>query len=149
MLLNCHTYYSFGYGTVSIDDLMDEIKQKGFTSFVLSDINNTSAVLDALRLMPQKDMKVIPGIDFRNGIKQKYIGIAINNEGFKELNEHLSSHLHTKTNIDDEAPAFTNAFVIYPFKNYNGKILRENEYIGISGNELRSLPFSKAKHYTH
>jgi DNA polymerase-3 subunit alpha len=149
MLLNCHTYYSLGYGTLAIDELMDAVKQKGFTSFVLSDINNTSAILDALRLMTQKDIKVIPGIDFRNGIKQKYIGIAMNNEGFEELNRHLSFHLHNKTDIHTHAPEFNNAFVIYPFKNYDGKILRENEFIGISAKELNALPFSKAKHYKH
>ncbi len=148
MLLNCHTYYSFGYGTVSIDDLMDEVKQNCFTSFVLSDINNTSAVLDAIRLMPQKDLKVIPGIDFRNGIKQKYVGIAINNEGFGELNEHLSFHLHNKIPFGSP-PDFNNAFIVYPFKDYKGQILREHEFIGISANELNSFPFSKAKHYKH
>lgn len=147
MLLNCHTYYSFGYGTIALEELMNEAKERKYDSFVLSDINNTSAILDALRMAPQKGIKVIPGIDFRNGIKQKYIGIAINNEGFRELNEHLSEHLHNKNNIGDDAPAFTNAFIIYPFKVYNGKILRENEFIGISEKELKSLPFSKAKHY--
>lgn len=34
------------------------------------------------------------GIDFRNGIKQQYVGIARNNLGFRELNEHLSHHIH-------------------------------------------------------
>jgi DNA polymerase-3 subunit alpha len=82
MLLNCHTYYSFGYGTLSIKELLKETWNRGYHSFVLSDINNTSAVLDTLRLCDGKPMKPIPGIDFRNGIKQQYIGIAKNNLGF-------------------------------------------------------------------
>ena len=149
MLLNCHTYFSLGYGTLSIDELFTEVSQKGYSSFVLADINNTSAILDSLRLSKEYNIKAIPGIDFRNGIQQKYIGIAMNNDGFKELNEHLSRHLHTKTKFDEEAPAFTNAYVIYPLKSYKGKILLPNEFIGISAKELKSFPFSKAKHYKH
>ena len=149
MLLNCHTYFSFGYGTLSVEELFNEAKQKCYSAFVLADINNTSAILEALRLSKEKETKVIPGIDFRNGIQQKYIGIAINNKGFKELNEHLSTHLHSKTAFNDEAPAFTNAYVIYPFKSYKGKILLPNEFIGISAKELKSFPFSKARHYKH
>ena len=149
MLLNCHTYYSFGYGTISIDQLFAEVKHKGYSSFVVSDINNTSAIIDSQRLIKDYNIKAIPGIDFRNGIKQKYIGIAQNNEGYRELNEHLSKHLHSKTNFEDDAPPFANAYVIYPFKGYNGKILLPNEFIGISVNELKSFPFSKAKHYQH
>jgi DNA polymerase-3 subunit alpha len=149
MLLNCHTYYSFGYGTLSVDELFTEVSQKGYSSFVLSDINNTSAIIDSLRFSKEYGIKAIPGIDFRNGIQQKYVGIAMNNAGFKELNDHLSQHLHSKTKFNEEAPHFNNVYVIYPFKSYTGKILLENEFIGISAKELRSFPFSKAKHYKH
>lgn len=149
MLLNCHTYYSFGYGTLSIEQLFEEIKSKGYSQFVLSDINNTSAILDALRLSEEHNLKIIPGIDFRNGIEQKYIGIAQNNAGFKELNEHLTQHLHQEVPFYNEAPAFQNAFIIYPFKTYKGHILKENEFIGIHAKELMSLPFSPAKNYVH
>lgn len=153
MLLNCHTYYSFCYGTLSTEQLFDEVESKGYEALVLSDINNTSAILDALRITsgenPPRKLKVIPGIDFRNGPIQKYIGIAQNNAGFKELNEHLSQHLHTSTNFDTRAPKFTNVYVIYPLKIYQGWPLMENEFIGIAANELPGFPFSKAKHYKH
>ncbi|MBA3662823.1 MAG: DNA polymerase III subunit alpha [Bacteroidetes bacterium] len=153
MLLNCHTYYSFCYGTLSPEQLFDETEQKGYDSLVISDINNTSAVLDALRLTsgdtPQRKLKVIPGIDFRNGINQQYTGIAQNNEGYKELNEHLSQHLHTGTDFETRAPQFNNAYVVYPFRSYKGWPLMENEFIGISAKELPNFPFSPAKHYAH
>lgn len=145
MLLNCHTFYSFCYGTLSIEELFEEAKVKGHEQLVLSDINNTSAILESLRLSAEKKIKIIPGIDFRNGIEQMYIGIARNNAGFKELNEHLTAHLHSGEIIKDEAPAFSNAYVIYPFRNYKGKTLRENEFIGIHAKEISSLPFSPAK----
>ena len=151
MLLNCHTYYSFGYGTLSIKKLLKEAWNRGYHSFVLSDINNTSAILDTLRMCDKKPMKPIPGIDFRNGIKQHYIGIAKNNTGFKELNEHLSEHLHAKKDFEKRPfppEKFTNTYLVYPLSAYDGKPLEENEFIGISSKQLSKLPFSKFKHLT-
>src|ERR1700733_11345374 len=94
MLLNCHTMYSFCYGTLSIDVMLREFKRNGYDSFVLTDINNTSACLETIRQANLIGLKPVVGIDFRNSVDQKYVGIARNNEGFKELNEHLSEHLH-------------------------------------------------------
>lgn len=148
MLLNCHTYYSMHYGIYSVEELLTEVKNKGYSRFVVSDINNTSACLDTVRLSQELGLHPILGIDFRNGIQQKYIGIAQNNEGFKELNEHLSFHLHHHENFSDEAPDFSHAFVVYPFSVYNGQSLRENEFIGIAPYELQKLAFSKWRNRT-
>ncbi len=147
MLLNCHTCYSFCYGLLSVEELLEEIKTKGYQHFVLSDINNTSAILDALRLSQNTGIKVIPGIDFRDGIQQRYIGIAKNNAGFRELNEELSAQLHKKKTIQNCAPEFKNAFVVYPFTSCPDKALRENEYIGISSKQLSALGFSSLKNH--
>jgi DNA polymerase III subunit alpha len=149
MLLNCHTYYSFCYGTLSVEELLDEVTAKGYRSLVLSDINNTSAILDALRLTENKTIRVIPGIDFRKGVRQHYIGIARNNAGFRELNEHLTEILHGKSELQTQAPPLENAFVVYPFAGFTGQALRENEFIGISSKELQNLPFSSLKLQTH
>lgn len=149
MLLNCHTYYSFGYGTLSPENLFTEAKTNGYTQLVLSDINNTSAILDSLRQSKDFGLKIIPGIDFRNGVEQLYIGIAQNNEGFKELNTHLTYHLHHNIPFDKQAPSFNHVFVVYPLSNYKGQILKENEFIGVSIKDLASLPFSSAKHHYH
>lgn len=147
MLLNCHTYFSLRYGTLSPEELMHEVKTKGYKSYVLSDINTTSAVLDTLRILKQSnDLKAIPGIDFRNGILQKYVGIARNNEGFRELNEHLTKHLHTKEDFADEAPAFKNAYVIYPVSQYRGKTLLDHEFIGVSTKDLEHYSFLSREH---
>lgn len=94
MLLNCHTYYSYRYGTLSPKRLFEEIKAKRYSSFALTDINSTSACLEFIRQAPAQGIQPVVGIDFRNGAQQKYIGIARNNEGFRELNEHLNAHTH-------------------------------------------------------
>jgi len=145
MLLNCHTYYSFRYGTLSVQQLLDEVKGKGYDAFVLSDINNTSACLDTTRLATECGLKPILGIDFRNGIKSCYVGIAINNKGFQEPNKHLSEHLHAGVIFDFSAPAFSNAYIIYPFSVYTGWKLKENEFIGVSLKDLQRLPFTTLK----
>lgn len=149
MLLNCHTYYSLRYGTLSIDELINEVKTKGYNTCVLSDINNTSATLETLRLTQNQNLQVVPGIDFRNGVKPCYIGIAKNNHGFKELNEHLSQYLHTKKEFDSVAPSFNNAYVIYPFAVYTSQPLHDNCYIGITAKELSQLSFSPLRHLCH
>lgn len=149
MLLNCHTYYSFCYGTFAIETLLQQVQQNGYDTFVLSDINNTSACLDTIRLAPNYGLKPIVGIDFRNNAQQQYIGIATNNEGFKELNEHLSLHLHSNTNFNEIAPEFNHAFVVYPLSNYKGWPLRNNEFVGISIKELSNLNFLAIKQKTN
>ena len=141
MLLNCHTYYSFCYGTFSVEELLYEVKLKGYSQFVLSDINNTSACLETIRLCEEQGIKAIAGIDFRNGVQQQYVGIALNNEGFQELNEHLSYYLHSGEAIPPIAPEFNAVFVVYPLQAYKGWPLRENEFIGVSIKELQRLPF--------
>ncbi len=145
MLLNCHTYYSLCYGTLSVEELLNEVQQKGYDKFVLADINNTSACIDTVRQAIQRGLKPILGIDFRNGVKQQYIGIAKNNEGFFELNEYLSGHLHENKKIDVIAPEFKNSYVVYPIENYTGWILRENEFIGVSPKDVKTFSFTTAK----
>ncbi len=104
--------------------------------------------MDFLRTAKANGIKPIIGIDFRNGAKQQYVGIAINNDGFKELNDHLSQHLHNNSFFESEAPPFNNAYVIYPLKNYTGQTLRDNEFIGLSIKELNSMAFTAAQKKT-
>jgi DNA polymerase-3 subunit alpha len=143
MLLNCHTYYSYRYGTFSIENLLEEVQRNGYNSFVLSDINNTSACLNTIRIAKNRgNLNVIAGIDFRNGARQQYVGIARNNEGFKELNEYLSLHLHASLAFDEIAPEFANAYIIYPLSLYKGWNLKPNEFIGVSIRDLKYFHLS-------
>ncbi len=149
MLINCHTYYSFCYGTFSVEQLLNEVQRNGYSTFVLTDINNTSACLETVRQCKAKEIKPILGIDFRNNAQQQYIGIARNNVGFKELNEHLSKHLHSNTHFDAIAPEFNHAYIIYPVHVYKGQKLHDNEFIGISIKDLSTLHFMAARHQPH
>jgi len=131
MLLNCHTYFSYKFGTINIEQLIQEAIDKGYRSLVLTDINNTSATIDFIRLCEEKDIKPVVGIDFRNGAQQKYIGVARNNNGFRALNEHLTHYLHSGEKIPDRAPEIVDAWFIYPIGAIHPKELKENEFVGI------------------
>jgi len=144
--LNCHTYYSLRFGTFSEKDLLQLAQKNHITQLALTDINNTSAALNFVRLAPEYDIKPVLGIDFRNGVDQCFVGIAKNNEGYLELNNFLSGHLHVAKELPLIAPKFENAYVVYPFE----KVVQndqyefaEHEFIGVSISDLRKLPFSR------
>ncbi|MCH7411375.1 DNA polymerase III subunit alpha [Belliella sp. DSM 111904] len=138
MLINCHSHYSFKYGTLSISDLIAEAKSKKLDALALTDINAVAGVFPFIREAQQAGIHPVIGIDFRNGVKQQYIGLAKNQEGFYELNHHLSSRRIKGAPFDEQAPAFLHSFIIYPFRE---KVfpLRENEFIGIHPYQLNRL----------
>jgi len=120
-------------------------------TLALTDINNTSACLNFVR--KAKDHNILPlvGIDFRNGADQQFVGLARNNEGFRELNEFLSYRSHNNLEIPEEPPVFAQVYIIYPFEKIlqsEKKEFRKNEFIGISIENLKKLPFSKYKELT-
>lgn len=139
MLLNTHTYYSFRYGTLDTKDLLQELQTAGVERFALTDINSTAASLNFVRLASKYDVNPILGIDFRNGADQLFVAIARNNEGFKELNDYLSTYLHSGEEIPARAPRFKYAYVVYPFSKYTGFKLRILEFVGIKPTDLPRL----------
>jgi error-prone DNA polymerase len=149
MLLNCHSYYSFRFGTAPIDDLLQQAVLCGINSFALTDINTTSACMDFVRLAPLKGIKPVLGVDFRNGAQQQYIALARNNEGFLEINKHLTAHLHNALPFDAQAPLFQNVYVVYPFASAPQRPLQQNEFIGVGLQDLNRLKFSSLTRLTH
>lgn len=150
MYLNNHSYYSLRYGTISEIELLDIAQKEGCDSFVLTDINNTSACLNFVHRAKQRGIKPILGVDFRNGIKQCYILLAQNNEGFLEINDFLSHHLHHKTFFPEQAPIFKNVVTIYPFLQVlelEKTTFSAKEYIGIRQRDLNKLSLSSLREH--
>ena len=146
MYLNCHTYYSLRYGTFSEVELLQLAQENHVKQLALTDINNTSACLNFVRKAAEFGIKPILGIDFRNGVDPCFVGIARNNEGYRELNAFLSGQLHHEKKMPLKAPLFKDAYVIYPFEKVvlnEQTAFLEHEFIGISIADLRRLPFSK------
>ncbi|HET8885863.1 MAG TPA: DNA polymerase III subunit alpha [Salinimicrobium sp.] len=148
MYLNCHTYYSLRYGTFSVEALCELAVKNNVKSLALTDINNTSGCLSFVKIASNYGINPLIGVDFRNGVEQQYVGIAKNNEGFLQLNEHLSQHLHEKKDFEKDAPILPDCFVIFPFEKVISEkktAFRENEFIGVSVEDLRKLRFSEIK----
>lgn len=141
MYLNTHTYFSLKYGTMKPEELLAQAQQLGMASLALTDINNTSASLDFVRLAPQYNIKPVLGLDFRNGVDQCFVAIAWNNEGFQELNTYLSPLLHEKLPVPAQAPAFKHAYVVYPFEKAPKK-LKKHEFVGIRMRDIHKLRLS-------
>lgn len=149
MLLNLHSYYSLRYGTMSLEDLIIQIGNYGYDTAVLTDINNSSASLDFIRLCTQVGIKGLAGMEFRNNNQLLYVGIAKNERGFKELNELISHANRNKSALPARAPEFKNVFVIYPLNTIAETDLKDYEYIGIRPYEINKFIVAANKHWKH
>ncbi|WP_299220825.1 DNA polymerase III subunit alpha [uncultured Aquimarina sp.] len=151
MYLNCHSYYSLRFGTFSEIDLLELAKENQINCLALTDINSTTACLNFIRKAKDYQIKPIVGIDFRNNHQQLYVGVAKNNEGYKELNAFLSHHSHHKLNFPIKAPQLKNTIIIYPLNQIIEIKKTEflpNEFIGVSIKEISKLrisPYRKLK----
>ncbi len=153
MYLNCHTYFSFKYGTLSPRALFEEAKRHGVEKLVITDINNTSAYIEMLRICEEEreshQLEVAIGIEFRKDDHLLYIGIAENNDGFEELNAFLSYHNNSGRPLPPKAPVFEHVFIIYPFKQLPAEVLQENEFIGVGLKDINRIIRSGYGDYLH
>jgi len=155
MYLNCHTGFSFKYGTMPVKTLFNEAKRCGIHQLALTEINNVASSLDMLRICEENkpgangltkfgkipyDLRIAVGVEFRSEEDELlYIIIAKNNDGFEKLNRFLSFHNREKKRFLPRAPDIENAFVIYPFRKIQAERLLAREFIGVRGDELPSF----------
>lgn len=92
MYLNVHSQYSLRFGTMSIDKLIDEALARGINQMVLTDINNSTGIMQFIRKCREKGVKPIGGIEFRKENRLLYIGIAKSREGMRQINGFLFYH---------------------------------------------------------
>src|SRR5512133_294036 len=131
MFWNCHSYYSLRYGTLSPEKLVEQAKALGVKSLGLTDINNSTGVLDFVRLCREAGIRPMAGIEFHDGDRLLSTCPAMNNEGFREINDFISVHNLEGTPLPSRPPVLQNAWIIYPFGTVNRTALKENERIGI------------------
>ncbi|HMC96322.1 MAG TPA: PHP domain-containing protein, partial [Flavobacteriales bacterium] len=141
MFLNAHSWFSFKYGVMSPADLLEQAQAQGVRTLALTDILSTAGIPDFVRDAGRFGVRPVAGIEFRQGPRLLYIGIAKNNNGFQQLNELLSPHLLDGEALPERAPELSEAFFIYPL-NASPSQLRPNERIGVTPRDLTRLPFS-------
>lgn len=149
MYLNCHSYYSLRYGTLSVEQLAALAAAKGIQAMALTDINNTMGTVDFVKACHKNGIKPLAGIEFRKGNRLLYIAIAQNNKGFQEINEFLSNHNISGTPLPSLAPAFDHTYIIYPFGERKPAQLRDNEYTGVRIADINKLISSEYRHKQH
>src|SRR5690554_4260066 len=142
MLLNLHSYYSLRYGTLSLRQLIEGMVANGYDTAVLTDINNSTASLDFIRECRAAGLNGLAGMEFRNGDRLLYIGIAKNEKGFKELNDFMTEANRRGAHLPARAPEFNEVLVVYPYGKFDGQI-KENEYIGIRPSDVNRFRMDK------
>jgi DNA-directed DNA polymerase III PolC len=143
MLINVHSYYSLRYGTLSIEQLVAQFKAYGYDTAVLTDINNSTGILEYMRHCDTQGFNGIAGMEFRNGDELLYIGIARNPKGFQELNELMTDCNLNKTSLPENPPLFSHCFIVFPYGKKPVKDLQENEYIGIRPKHINRVRYAE------
>jgi DNA-directed DNA polymerase III PolC len=144
MYLNCHSFHSLRYGTIPLEELILQAVSCGVTALALTDINTVTGIYDFIKGCEAAGIKPLVGIEFRSEHQLRYIGLAKNALGLAEMNRFLTRHNFENTTLPLTAPDFKDVFVIYPLENVP-VVLQENEFIGISPNQLQKLVLSEWK----
>ncbi len=142
MYLNAHSWSSFKYGVMKPEVLLEEAAKAGVRALALTDIHCTAGIPDFVRDAGTRfGVRPVAGIEFRQGHRVLYIGLAKNNEGFQRLNELLSPFLLDGRTLPQRAPELADVFFIYPMHNAPAQ-LRADERVGIRPSDLTRLPFT-------
>lgn len=154
MFLNCHSYYSFKYGTLSPEQLAEGASRRGITTLALTDINNTSCAVEWIAECRKRDIKPVLGVEFRSRSTiitspdpeagppaghYLYTGIARNAEGWRELCELLTACSLDGLPLPQRPPEMQHVYIIYRPTAYVPADLRPYEYIGIMPAEVNGL----------
>lgn len=146
MFINCHSFHSLRYGTISVKELVQQCVDLGIGVAALTDINCISGIYDFHRLCEKNNIRPVVGVDIRTDNKQHYICLAKNQSGIGEINRLLTQHHCEGNDFPLHHPNLPDVFVVYPLNNYPEKLHR-NEYIGIRPEEINLLINPTLKKY--
>ncbi|MPS63880.1 DNA polymerase III subunit alpha [Chryseobacterium sp.] len=138
MFINCHSFHSLRYGTISVKELVQQCVDLEIGVAALTDINCISGIYDFHRLCEKSDIKPVVGVDIRTDNKQHFICLAKNQSGIGQINRLLTLHNCEGKDLPLHRPNLPDVFVVYPLSNYPEKLNR-NEYIGIRPEEINLL----------
>lgn len=144
-----HTYYSLKYGTLSPAKLVAAAAEKGIKQLALTDINNTSCAYDFIQQCKKYAIQPILGIDFRLNNKALYIGIAKNEEGFRELCKLLTECSLQNKSLPVIPPHMNNVFIIYTDPPKPIEHFKSYEFIGIRPENVNKIYSSNWKNCLH
>ncbi|ANF51193.1 DNA polymerase III subunit alpha [Chryseobacterium glaciei] len=138
MFINCHSYHSLRYGTISIEELVQQGVESGTKVLALTDINTITGIYDFYKLCKKNEIKPVVGVEVRVENEFYYICLAKNRNSISEVNRILTNYNCDGIEIPKTNPKLIDTYVIYPLGNLP-EVLFENEFIGVKPEELNLL----------
>jgi DNA polymerase-3 subunit alpha len=135
----CRSYYSLRYGVIPVEQLVSQASEYQVEALCLTDINNTSGIIEFVNECKKYDIRAIGGIEFRNYDRWLYSGIAKNNDGFHRLNRYFSRYSLNNSHFPEEAPFLDDVYFVYPLGRKKPEDLAENEYLGVRYGQINRL----------
>ncbi len=140
MYLNCHSYYSLRYGTLSPEQLVQAAVTHGITTLALTDIHRASGVFDFVKACQLAGVKPVLGMEFRQNDSLMYICIARNSEGLAQIHRFASQYLLASEPWPDRPPVSSEVWTIFPYaRKMHVKTLGIQERWGIRGQDRNRL----------
>lgn len=65
MFLNCHSFHSLRYGTLSIDELISQALALGIEELVLTDINTVTGIYEFKTKCERNNIRPVVGVEVR------------------------------------------------------------------------------------
>ncbi len=130
---------------MSLEELIDSALRCDHDSLVLTDINNTAALPEFVFLSRSRGIRPLGGVDLRNGNRRIAVCIACDNRGLQEINTFLSNisiHGQKPANI----PEFNRVFVVYPAESLAPRLLKDNEFVGVSLSQAYMVPLLESRY---
>lgn len=147
MYLNCKTWFSLRYGTISTNNLAKMAREHGITSLALTNINATTDAWMFVKACREQYIKPILGLECRNGAAFCYILLAQDMEGWLHINRFLSRYQKSGEPFPPHAPYLPHTFVIYAWGTRPLDKLEPHELVGVRPREINKLFRLNTKQY--
>ena len=136
MYLNCHSYYSLRYGTLSPEQLVEAAVARGIQVLALTDIHRTSGIFDFVQACTEAGIKPVVGMEFTKG----YVCLARNPAGLAQINAFASQILLAGDDWPERPPEWEDVWTIFPYSRRRSlRTLGPNERWGVRGTDLKAL----------
>ncbi len=140
MYLNCHSYYSLRYGTLSPEQLVQAAVAHGIQTLALTDIHRASGIFDFVKACQLAGVKPVLGMEFRQNDSLMYICIARNAEGLAQIHRFASEYLLASEPWPERPPVSPDVWTIFPYaRKTQVKSLGTQERWGIRAQDRNRL----------
>ena len=140
MYLNCHSYYSLRYGTLSPEQLVQAAVAHGIQTLALTDIHRASGIFDFVQACQLAGVKPVLGMEFRQQDSLMYLCIARNAEGLAQIHRFASQYLLASEPWPDRPPVSPDVWTIFPYaRKTQVKSLGAQERWGICAQDRNRL----------